>query len=100
MKNQRAPFLFLLVGVVMVGVLVLWFFSFREVVQEVEQEPRATNFPMLREQLRAPLQDLTKSFTALKDVVRQMPNAGSLPPETVANIEKKLQEENTRPLAQ
>lgn len=95
--KKRSPLLFFLVGLVMVGVIVFWIFSFRETLQEVKQEPMTVGFPAIGKQLRQPLDDITKSFTQLKDVVRQIPKPGSLPPEAVAAIEKKLEEQNSEP---
>ncbi len=79
----------------MVGVIILWGFSFRETLQKVKQEPITVGFPAIGKQLRQPLDDITKSFTQLKEVVRQIPKAGALPPEAVADIEKKLEEQQT-----
>ncbi|MDO8581891.1 MAG: hypothetical protein Q7S16_03375 [bacterium] len=97
MKQKQSLLLFILVGFVMVGVLVLWFFSFRETLHEVQEESTTVDLSTWKQQLRQPLQDITKSFTTLQEVVRQIPKTGSLPPDAVANIEKKLQEQNIKP---
>lgn len=97
MKHQRTSLLFLFVGLVMVGVFVLWIFTFRETLHNVQQEPMATGIPVIGQQLRQPLNDITKSFTQLKDVIRQIPKSGALPPDAVATIEKKLQEQQNEP---
>ena len=99
MMKQKSHFLlFALVGLVMVGVLVLWFFSLRETLSSIRQGSIVSSPPAIQQQLRESIDGLKKNFSLLHDAVRTIPNMGTLPPDALATMKQQLQAEEHIPI--